>query len=853
MLLLFAAALLSSGASAWDFEVVTELPSSYATPSDKEYVAVMAADEATLPSGTTQLKLVILDAGCGGAVPLPIPWAPVPSNQRLLFAPVNYSSDWNQFGTADATPPGGCGPALHGLVRVAAEAWSGRVGAFDERNGTAGRRLGTSAPLDVHWDYGISAARFDRFRVTATGPGEGDIEFFPAAADAGTVARALRMGGYYFVRTWPLPPAPAPEGQRTGQRTGQGMPLFSAANFDGQQDQMASSKFRVAWTQPGTYYIGLNGAWAGQTCHNVVQSPMDGVHTASYPQVNGTFQPVAIVVPFENGTTIATPPGFAGPTFTLPSIAGDRRVALSKRNLTIFDGASWYVPTMMPITSAASQCGLGCVAAPPAAVDFELPLGITLDNASGAIVPLPPPPLAGSARAATHHRCRALCSAIGGGCSMSMQAGVRVAPALAGQTLSVGFRALDAPHLAAHDDVDSWIRVSALVAPRPNTTLPASSQLVTSLTYGLTLAKWPADEATGLSPLGTYRGLGLNTVSDSTWADPANRTGWEARGLRYGPVGGCPFSIPAMSVAAAKAANITALCGDDAPVAPADIAAERAALVAAAEFSASPGAGSDIGYDGCLRRKQLSALSAHIGATQPAIQFYDWEVRGVTKSPHFGARVLASPNVTHLVSHLPLRRAPPRAGATWSTGLAPSHSPRTRSGSARTVSRRLPWRSAWRVRGSTLWWARRRRRRPRPRARSSVGGRRTTRAAARARSWAFSIGGACAPTACCPTLAGMAARRTCACSPRKSRERRRRSARAGSCCQRLCRWVPLRSPVRGAAALLRFGACVLASPPRNSPCLPPRAPPIRRPAVLCRALRRARAVLRQRRDGLRVV
>ena len=52
---------------------------------NQEYIAVMAADTTQLPAGTRFLKLVIVDGGCGGAVPLPIPWAPVPSNQRLLF------------------------------------------------------------------------------------------------------------------------------------------------------------------------------------------------------------------------------------------------------------------------------------------------------------------------------------------------------------------------------------------------------------------------------------------------------------------------------------------------------------------------------------------------------------------------------------------------------------------------------------------------------------------------------------------------------------------------------------------------------------------------------------------------
>jgi hypothetical protein len=62
----------------------------------------MAADESQLAAGTKYPKLVIDDTGCGSSVPLPIPWAPVPSNQRLPFASIKYSSSWNQFGTADS-------------------------------------------------------------------------------------------------------------------------------------------------------------------------------------------------------------------------------------------------------------------------------------------------------------------------------------------------------------------------------------------------------------------------------------------------------------------------------------------------------------------------------------------------------------------------------------------------------------------------------------------------------------------------------------------------------------------------------------------------------------------------------
>jgi hypothetical protein len=49
------------------FKIKTEYPSSAGAPSNKEYVAVMAASPAGLPGGTRFLKLVIVDPGCGVA------------------------------------------------------------------------------------------------------------------------------------------------------------------------------------------------------------------------------------------------------------------------------------------------------------------------------------------------------------------------------------------------------------------------------------------------------------------------------------------------------------------------------------------------------------------------------------------------------------------------------------------------------------------------------------------------------------------------------------------------------------------------------------------------------------------
>jgi hypothetical protein len=650
----------SASAGGGTFAIETVLPSNASFPSNKEYVAVGAVDPTSLPSGTTFLRLVIVDPGCGSAIAMPMAWAPVPSTQHLMFSPVNYSSPWNAFGTTQMGGLPGC-PGLKGVVTVKAEAWSARR---LPQNDTAGKKLGESSPLEVHFDYSLTAASFSNFSVTATGPGEGDVEFFPASDDAATIKLATQLGGYFFVRVWPCiesttnkcpPTATYPGGAAThAEARSRGMPVFKADAFDGQQMQTAAPKFRVAWSQPGTYYFGLS-AWAGQTCHNVVQSPMDGVHTAAFPQISNVFQPVAIIVPFENGTTIPTPPGFQGPTFTLPKIVGNKRVALSKRNLTFFNGAHWYLPTELPISSAPSQCGVGCVAAAPAAVDIELPHGVTLDNASGFVHPLPMPSAASlhprgadadSRTTKTHSRVRILCNE--SSCGTVLPLGVLLAPDVIGQTLQIGFRALDNEHLnqtGAGIDIDSWVHANARMVERPNARTPQFFS--TGLTYGLSLATWPSDAASGVTPLDTYRRLGLNTVSDHAWHNKTNRTGWSALGMRYGPEAGCPFAIPTMSVAAANATNVSALCPG---LTPDQVELEHEKIVAAARFYSTAsvndpttGSGNDIGFDGCARKIALTKFQASVlQGSDPDVLYYDWE--GWTDMEHWVKNVQNSEN-----------------------------------------------------------------------------------------------------------------------------------------------------------------------------------------------------------------
>jgi hypothetical protein len=77
---------------------------------------------------------------------------------RLLFAPVNYTSMFNDFGTADASwAP--C-PTLRGVVRVRAEAWTARrldTGGVSGHHTTA---RSTFLPVVMRHRHQLTSRRF---------------------------------------------------------------------------------------------------------------------------------------------------------------------------------------------------------------------------------------------------------------------------------------------------------------------------------------------------------------------------------------------------------------------------------------------------------------------------------------------------------------------------------------------------------------------------------------------------------------------------------------------------------------------------------------------------------------------
>jgi hypothetical protein len=94
-------------------------------------------------------------------------------------------------------------------------------------------------------------------------------------------------------------------------------------------------------------------------------------HSPTHP-LDRTFQPLAIVVPWENGTVPGLPLGFSGPVHRAAPIPGDWRLALRVNGATVFHGGSLHIPLVHgpPDTNGYANA--------PDVVEIELPTGLVI-------------------------------------------------------------------------------------------------------------------------------------------------------------------------------------------------------------------------------------------------------------------------------------------------------------------------------------------------------------------------------------------------------------------------------------------------------------------------------------------
>ena len=100
-----------------------------------------------------------------------------------------------------------------------------------------------------------------------------------------------------------------------------------------------------SYSRPGVYFVEVLGVWNGESVGPDRDEDLGVKTKEKFPlDASGKFQPAAIVIPFENGTHPALPPGFSGPIHVGAAIPGDFRLALNVEHVTVFSGGSLHLP-----------------------------------------------------------------------------------------------------------------------------------------------------------------------------------------------------------------------------------------------------------------------------------------------------------------------------------------------------------------------------------------------------------------------------------------------------------------------------------------------------------------------------
>jgi hypothetical protein len=257
------------------------------------------------------------------------------------------------------------------------EAWSDRN---DLGDGISAKLLATSTSMAfISDDKGFSKSlEFDNFRVVGAPDGWVKVSAKPTNLTAYAMAKLVTWYGYR-----PKPTAGTDLAEfslDTHLLADQSSTRYFPNPANG-----VSTNFSVSC--PGTYFIGIYGAWNGEYGY-ASPKPEIGVKTGAFPLVNRSpsstgrkFQPMAIVVPFENGTHPTLPANFAGPVHVTKAIPGDWRLALLVNKITIFNGGT------VNIRGVAGPAYPNGYAFAPKVVEVELPIGVTIVPPNSTVTP----------------------------------------------------------------------------------------------------------------------------------------------------------------------------------------------------------------------------------------------------------------------------------------------------------------------------------------------------------------------------------------------------------------------------------------------------------------------------------
>lgn len=410
-----------------------------------------------------------------------------------------------------------------GSFTVALSAWTGR-------NGT---KLATAVRTPaIHFDKTYTAMLWNISAAERGTPGAIALALTPANAASESLAPATRYAWWF-------------------RYTYTGLAKDGTAQFAESptiEKSLEPPTFELGVSVPGVYYIGIFGSFSTGVSKGQPDGA-DGFVSQRAPLVEvpggaAVFQPVALVIPFANGTVPAVAPGFKGAAVLLSAIPGDARFAMQP-----FEGQSYTKVTMFDGGAIALRLFYPDSKLDIAFMEAELPPCIVLQNTSRnykyTVVSAPSQPDPGSGT----HRVRLLPTPAGRWSSAQRVLWLlpRISCAAHG-TKTIRVRPLLTEAFAR--ETGNWQEIRANIVPIPTALAKSPKRLAPSLTWAPVYHFAPNETAAGIAhSIQMFRNVGMTTIPQSGCRNldpskassaaklftPDQREAELWRGLQYGP------------------------------------------------------------------------------------------------------------------------------------------------------------------------------------------------------------------------------------------------------------------------------------------------------------------------------
>lgn len=527
----------------------TITPSSPADPIKSCNVQVSQVQGA--PTGADWLLLeTVSGPQFSGLLPLsakPIPNGPGPAWIPLAIAtsPETATVKWwseyfdrNDEGHDPIDPTHASTGDPTGSVTLALSAWQGR-------NGTKLATAPTTAVM--HYDKSYTALRWNLTAAPRGTPGTVRLQLVPADSESEALAADTGLAWWFRYKHTTTP---------AGQ-------VAQFAEDPSIEQTLEPPTFDLTVSLGGrVYFVGIFGSFSTGICGGFPQGSKGFVSQRAPLADLGAnrtgFQPLAIIIPFSNGTVPQLPAGFMGPRITLPNIPGDARLALQPfkdetySKVSMFDGGTIAMSLLYPQDeSTAGKCEGACITA---GIEVELPVCITLQNWSKnfayTVVPSPSSQPSLAAAPVGTYRVRLRTSTALHGFFYYDQRVFWLSPKISCPTPStqtVKLRPLLTE--AAAQLPDNWqeLQVSVVATPTPLANPP--KRLAPSLTWAPTFHFAPNETAEGMEhSIRMFNNVGMTTIPQDgcrnlqpsvnpqsyyTLEQRAQLDFW--KGLKYGP------------------------------------------------------------------------------------------------------------------------------------------------------------------------------------------------------------------------------------------------------------------------------------------------------------------------------